>query len=520
MFHNKLKHTFELNKRLLDGGSMYFNNFIRLGALVALTFLLTKQNFAQAAVITEKSLMALINQDLPEMKKNQASQLQQEMTALSYNDQFAPELYAQGAYQKEKARPLIDFQPIYSPVKSGQVGIRKNFALGMSASVALGVDQRTGRSATFFQENATTTSAIAQLQIDLWKDFLGRSSKAQLEGLQYGAERAKIEQKIADSSYALNIRKIYWSLVANKLSSDITQGLLAQSQKQTAEAKKRQANYVGDRGEVARYEAQEATRKSTLLTLNYQREAIIKRLRSLLPSLGQEKIEIAPIDIDGTIKEVLSCTAQIASWANAPFEYTYYDEMLNYLKDEKAKKVQVAKAYSDIDLKLSMTAKSTGVDRGIESKGSFSNSYNDMKDHDRSGYKVALDLTIPLGGAKANTEDVKKLLEEKRYEAQWQELEANLKAAHTQIKDSLDILEKVVHNQKESAKFLKIRLLSQQKKFSQARVSVVDLISDQDALLASELDVIASQLETVNTLLNYFMIYTETPCSFNQSFKI
>jgi hypothetical protein len=54
------------------------------------------------------------------------------------------------------------------------------------------------------------------------------------------------------------------------------------------------------------------------------------------------------------------------------------------------------------------------------------------------------------------------------------------------------------------------------RKYEQARVSINDLIFDQDALLRSELTTIETQLQILNVLFDYLAIYTETPCGFNR----
>jgi hypothetical protein len=107
------------------------------------------------------------------------------------------------------------------------------------------------------------------------------------------------------------------------------------------------------------------------------------------------------------------------------------------------------------------------------------------------------------------------MLEEKRFDAEIGSLEARLQSTHEQIKNSIPLIMQVLKNQRENAGWLRKRTASEQRKFAQARVSVVNLINDQDALLSSELDVISSQLNVMNLLLDYLAIFTDTPCDFN-----
>ena len=54
------------------------------------------------------------------------------------------------------------------------------------------------------------------------------------------------------------------------------------------------------------------------------------------------------------------------------------------------------------------------------------------------------------------------------------------------------------------------------KKYEQARATVSDLISDQDAYMNAQLSTINAQLEIVNIVLDYLTIYNDTPCDFNK----
>jgi len=55
-----------------------------------------------------------------------------------------------------------------------------------------------------------------------------------------------------------------------------------------------------------------------------------------------------------------------------------------------------------------------------------------------------------------------------------------------------------------------------QRKFNQARIPVSALILDQDALFSSDLSIVDTKLAVLNTLLDYIVVFTETPCSFNK----
>lgn len=488
---------------------------LKLGSIFA--FLLLSLNIsAQTITLTEQGLLGMIDEDLPQIKRIEASFLQNEIEGANVSAALTPEIYARAFQSENHARSLIDFAPVYSPIKSGEIGVRKNFSYGVAASLGASLDQRTGVSPTFAQHNATTTMGVARVQLDLWKDLLGRTTRSNLESAELVSKRAQLEREVNRKTFGLNIRRTYWALVANQLSSNLTKELLIQAEKQAKESRRRQANFIGDEGEVARYEAQAASRRSLLIALDYQKEQMSKQLKQFLPSLSGKQILIKPVDVEKTISTVLACTDTIGAEASTPYKFTQFDEMMEMLREEKTLRLKSASTTGDIDLKFTAEGRITGVDRGTNGPGKMSGSLDDIRNNNRSGHSFSLDLIIPLGDSKGRQENVQTLLAQKRFESQTSDLEVRLNSTHEELKNNIVLIKAVLKNQQESAAWLKKRLRLEQRKFSQARVSVVSLINDQDAFLNSELDVISSQLKILNLLLDYLTIFTDTPCEFNQ----
>ena len=80
----------------------------------------------------------------------------------------------------------------------------------------------------------------------------------------------------------------------------------------------------------------------------------------------------------------------------------------------------------------------------------------------------------------------------------------------------MSFLVDIFRDQKENSRLLRKRLQLERKKYTQARISVVDLINDQDALLSAELDVVSAQYQILSNLFDYLTVFTETPCDFNR----
>ena len=471
--------------------------------------------------LSEESLEKLAQKGSPQIDEIEAAFLNTAVKSGETREKFAPELFGEGSYTETRERAITPVQPIFSPVKQAQLGIRKNFAQGFDTSAYVVTDQRSATNPFIGRlQNVTTTTLAFTTQMDLWKNILGRMSMAELETAELDQKRAKIEKEIQLKTFKISLRRIYWSLVANRESYLISEGLLKTAKQQLGEAKLRLRNAVAEPDEVARYEAQQASREGTLLYLEYQKEILLKQLRNLLPELSRTDVELGKYDLNKTITDVLACTATIAQQPKAPYQYTKYDEVVSMLRQIKSNNSVINSRYSDPDVKLFGTVKSTGV--GSDSinerfvRGNYGDSFDDQTGDNRTGYEVGVSFTVPLGSVKDSTAEVKKRYDEKRLEAAINSTDTQVITTHQQLSKSIALLTQVIRAQKVSSEQLSKRLSLSRKKYQQARVSVDQLVLDQDALLNSELTTIETQLQILNTLFDYLVIYTETPCSFNR----
>ena len=176
--------------------------------------------------------------------------------------------------------------------------------------------------------------------------------------------------------------------------------------------------------------------------------------------------------------------------------------------------------YADPEIKLYGKAKATGVGSDASGNstynGNYGSSITDIQSTNRTGYEVGINVVIPLGDAKAETQRTKELYDEKRLSASIDASDAQVVNTHQQLIKNIVLLNEVIRAQKLSSQELEKRLKFMQKKYQQARVSINDLIQDQDALLRANLTTIEAQLQVLNALFDYLVIYTETPCSFNR----
>ena len=161
------------------------------------------------------------------------------------------------------------------------------------------------------------------------KNDTGRVTTLEVSNARLMKKKSAIEQHMSEKAFLISLKRLYWSLVANEESTKISTQLLQTAKRQLKEASLRLKNAVAEEDEVAKYRAQLASREGTLLFLNYQRQNILKKLKTLLPKL--DDVELGAYDMDKTLQEVLSCTTLISSHLKAPTEFTQYDEIAKFL---------------------------------------------------------------------------------------------------------------------------------------------------------------------------------------------
>lgn len=497
------------------------NNTLKMIGFVVLAAL-AGPGFSETVSLTEEVIQTMAQKGSPRLDEIEAAFLSTSLGESQLKEKYAPELFGKYAHAETREKALIKFQPVFTPIDQTQLGVRQNLTHGFTTSAAIVSDQRSAAPTSFSGRfrTVTTTTLNFTMQMDLWRDLLGRMSKAELQSFELEKKRAALEKKIAEKTFRLSLRRIYWSLVANNESMKISQELLTSAQTLSKETNQRYKNAVAEADEVARYQALVAQRQGSLSYYQFQKQTLLKQLQTLLPELLDKEISLGNYDIPGTINAVLACTTSIASEPKVPYQNTDYDEMVSLIRKNKAQRELLNSRYSDVDVKLFGTAKSTGVSNtqsgGNGYRGSYGGSIDDQTNNNRTGYEVGVMFTMPLGDAKKTTQRTKELYDQKRLDAALVSREAEVESAHQSFARTISYLNEVVKSSRISSEELQKRLKLMRRKYEQARVSVNDLVQDQDAFLSSELTTIDVRLQIINTLFDYLVVFPDTPCAFNR----
>ncbi|EQC50166.1 outer membrane efflux protein [Bacteriovorax sp. BSW11_IV] len=474
-------------------------------ALLATTMTFGLAAHAKTTKIDESFLKKQLTKNSPTVQNIEANFLSLKLQESSVLDKFSYQVTGEANYMKTSEKPFSTFSPVTSPVKSASVGITRPTTLGMN----FGVKGYSEQFSNNFVQNGTTTGIAVQFQMDLFKDFLGGLTRNQIEALEYGRQTGDIEKDIQTKAFYQELRKLYWKLVANQESLRLSEELLNSSKTQAEEARRRFKNNIADSGEVARYESQVAARKANIIALKFEKESLVQSLKQLLPEIANDDIQLAPYNLNMTVLNVLACTAKIESYPSIPLENTRYDEILNNLKLQYESQEKVTDRYNNIDVKLNTEYKKIGKEFN------FSNSVDELKNEGGNSVAVGLTINIPLDSKKSTTEEIQHLVEKKRFMAKQDEVNAKLTAYHTQVVKNIAFLQEIVKEQQINSQKLEHSLSVTKKKFNQARISVRELINDQDAYLQSNLSEIQTKYNVIATLLDYLSVYTETPCALN-----
>jgi len=462
---------------------------------------------APPITITEKSLLKMAQESSPVLQgleaKNQAAQLAQS----TLDAEFETRLTASTRYAESREEGLADFIPVFSPERETILGLSKKLPVGMNLSVNAFTSQI---SAGNVINRATRTGAEVNLEVDLLKNFFGRIDRFKLKEREFSQEKAELERELGGKEFEMDLRKLYWSMVANQLSLDLSQQLVKSARVQLKDAQKRSRAGAADSGDVARSRAQLLSRESSVYLFKYQKEQLEFQLKKLVPAVVDKNFSVNPSGIDEAVYGILACVKAITADAEGKPDYSSYYSVIDLTEKQYEAERRQAEATGDWDVKLQAGLRSSGVDQGyVPSRDEF---INDPRD----GHSVGLQISIPLEGDLADAEAAQKRMVENKFKSEIRTLELQVEETHKQVSKSLILLQEAAAALNANVDNLQTSLKSTQRKYRQARVSINELISEQDQLFSSQLNEISTKLQVIHALYDYFKVFNTHPCPMNK----
>jgi hypothetical protein len=518
-----LERTFFLTLKLrffpkLKVFPMIYRKWFGLKVLMLQVLVLSIAWEAQAQIadhveLSESQLMEIGSGEFsPQHSLILATQKQTEFIEQKNADMFNPKIIAEGSYAKTNEQPQFPFAPVFSPVTTYSLGLQKKFQRGLTTELKSSLRKTlNAKEAPPLRDQAITVTEF-NLSVDLWKNLFGRIDRSESQKLSIEKQKGQLTSKVSQKVFTVELRKIYWQLMANQEALMISQELAKTSEKQFRLAQEKLKRSIGDKGVVARYQAQAANRQANVTGLSFARQQLISLLNEKLPVLKKTNWKMPVLNLDTTVKKVMTCVDKIEKFANPPLEFTFYDELVALTNEQFEWQKKIDHEYDKIHVTFAGQLKTTGLDVNT------SESLNDGFQENRTGASAGLQVVIPLDGhwrGTSSAKEHKQFYEKHLFYYQKHSWQAAMDARHEHLIRSIQFLKESLAAQKISKDALTTSLTSTQKKYEQARISESDLINDQDQLLVSELELIEIKYQVIETLLSYFTLFQEFPCEFN-----
>ena len=265
--------------------------------------------------------------------------------------------------------------------------------------------------------------------MDLWKNFLGSLDRQKLELADFEKQKTNIQADLQMKNFQVEVRKLYWSIIANNESIKIADKLLSSSELQLEDAEKRKKASIANETEVARLRAQVASRKALVSSLNYQKEAYNRALRSMVPSIKSKDITFTSVDVDKTVKQVKTCALSISQQKEDSLKDTLYFDLINTIEKKQLAQKEITDKTDSMDIKL--LGNYQFIANELDSQ--YESTYDTLTDAPFNAHSVGVQISIPIGSGVRKLERTKNLVEKYNYESEKSELLSELNAQRKAI---------------------------------------------------------------------------------------
>lgn len=463
-------------------------------------------------IINEQKLKELMTNNVPSIEKINAMVVQSDLDLSQYNQKYSTTVNGQANYNGVDGSVFNGYQGQFNdPARNYGLSVNQNLPVGINLDVGIynNFAKTYNYQPTEYINSQYGSSLEAKLTVDLWKNLLGYTERAEKLGLKLSQEETKEQAKLETTKFYNEIRKMYWQLSVNHSLTKIYETLIKQAILQENNVRKMYRASVADRGDLARTTAVVNTRKADLASLQYNIEMIKKELSNLIPELNDKELEFDFGTFDGIENSIKACFKKIQKQKETPLNMTSYTKIIDY-KDEKINaNLKALERYSDPNITLEAKAASLGY--GKENSDSFS----DMSDVERKDYSIGLNISMPFGNAYSDTRKNQMKVLKMQHNAEKKEIMSNLVSYHNYFATSMQKLISVMEDQKAYRDNLTIRVESMRKKYNQGRVSLSELIQDEDSLFESELALVNSYYNIIASMIDYFSVFNDFECDFN-----
>lgn len=390
---------------------------------------------------------------------------------------FSPQATAGLAYEDARSAGGLSFQQkgASSKVLNQSLGLSKEWSSGTNTSLSHSLQRndfeglQTTNGEAFWQNRLTL-----RLEQDLWSNFFGRKSRAQVHELQHQLESARLNEKFRIRQLLSDAEKAYWAAaVASEVRSSLekslerTQGILDWN---TRRAKLK----VVDKGDVLQSRAALFQLKQRLEEVKRQELEAKRSLRFFLGEVDESaamspsdelRIEIDQVELPDSFspekREDLKALKKLTEASDAAYRKTDYE----------------------LDPNLNLYASYSGNSNDSE----FSSAESQVFDNSFRQYEVGLQLAIPLGFRTNKNVRASKQKEKEATYLEYNQAKLAIEKAFLDLKtriretiSKLQVAESLEQTQRE-------KLSNEDKRFRQGRSSSFQILTFEEDLAEAEL---------------------------------
>lgn len=458
--------------------------------------------------INEAQLLQLARESSPQIKAIEAPASQSQMEKSLLDSKYETRANLSYNYSTSNEQGLASFIPVFSPTKNFSVGVEKPTPYGVKLGVEGFGESINTKDGTI--NNAARTGARVRLEMDLLKNLFGRMDAAELSSKTLQSEKQVIQSSLGKKEFELEVRKIYWSLVANQESLELSEELVKSANTQLKDAFRKARSGAADQGDVARNKALVQSRESSVYLFKYEKERLLSQLKQWVPSLVDKDIEFTDTDLEPTIRGVLGCVEMITNTSEVEEKESDYFRLIDLSEKQYKAEKKRAKTTGDWDLKLTSYYQKSGVGEG------FSNAYDRYQETSQDGYGVGVVVSIPLEGDSSRAERNQKLFVDQRFQSDIESTKLKIAETHKEVQKALRLLKGAARAQQQNVTAMETSLKSMQRKYRQARINLSQLVYEQDTLFSSQLQSIQTKLAVIHALYDYFKIFNHHSCPLNE----
>jgi outer membrane protein TolC len=456
---------------------------------------------AENFILNKANLIEAAKKNSPELERIKSQLSKSRLDRSQFLENFQTKIFANASYLKTNENAFVSFAPNVSPQNNYSIGVSKNFLSGVDLEISnvlarnkyegIGVDSR----------NYLST----RITIDLYQNIFGRKAKAELQDFFYQQKMQELQQRIDNEIFYITLERLYWSIILNEEAIKTSKELLKLAEKQKKDIKKRLKNGVSDQAEYSRQESQVFSQITEISSLESKRSNYLRDLKTLLPDISAKIVIVEDYNFKIAEQYFRNIVNLIREIPSAPLSYTLYDDVNEILAKSYKQKQKATKRYSDADIEFYTEARQIGRANKNE------DSYQDLEDTPENSIEVGVNLSFPIDGRRSKSKRLKQEMEKADFLAQQNQTIAKINAYHSQFLQNIAYLDSLLKYQKENSNSLQKVVKVNRKKYNQARISINDLISDQNLYLKSKINEINVKLSIINQILDYLSVFTTTP---------